>query len=146
MRIADRVFGLAILALASGFILGATQIQTSFLSDPVGPRLFPYLIGATAILCGLVMILRPDANGDWPGPVTLLKLALALVVLVGYAQTIRPFGFILPTTLASAVLSYMIAPNALRAALTGAGLGVGLFVLFKMILGLGLVAWPAGWV
>jgi putative tricarboxylic transport membrane protein len=73
-----------------------------------------------------------------------LKIGAALVVLVGYALLIRPLGFILPTVIASGLISYMISPRPVPAALSGLGLGVGLFVLFKMILGLGLVAFPRG--
>lgn len=130
------------IVVALGYILSATQIQTSFISDPVGPRIFPYMIAGVVILCSLVMILRPDPEAHWPAPAMVLKLGVSLAILVGYAYTIRPLGFILPTVVASAGLSYLISPRPLPAALAGLGLGVGLFVLFKMVLGLGLVAFP----
>ncbi len=142
--VADRIFGLVVIVVALGYILSATQIQTSFISDPVGPRVFPYIVAGTAIVCALIMILRPDADGDWPGLGMVLKLAFALVVLVAYALTIKTLGFIVPTILASGIISYMISPRPVPAMFAGLGLGVGLFVLFKMILGLGLVAWPRG--
>ncbi|MFN3971328.1 MAG: tripartite tricarboxylate transporter TctB family protein [Gemmobacter sp.] len=142
---ADRIFGAVMMVLALGYILSASNIQTSFMSDPVGPRLFPYMISAVVILCSLSMILRPDPNADWPAPAMALKIGAALVVLVGYAMVIRPWGFIIPTVIASGILSYMISPRAVPAALAGLGLGVGLFVLFKTVLGLGLVALPRAW-
>lgn len=55
----DRIFGLILLAAAVGFIASAAVIQTSFLQDPVGPRLFPYIVGGVSILCALTMIIRP---------------------------------------------------------------------------------------
>ena len=142
---ADRIFGEVMIVLALGYILSAMNIQTSFMSDPVGPRIFPYMIAGVVILCSLVMVLKPDPNADWPGPAMALKIGAALAVLVGYALLIRPMGFILPTVIASAALSYMISPRPVPAALAGLGLGIGLFVLFKVILGLGLVAFPRGW-
>jgi hypothetical protein len=39
------IFGGIGLALAGFFIWQATQIQTSFISDPVGPKTFPIIIG-----------------------------------------------------------------------------------------------------
>ncbi|MFN3642744.1 MAG: tripartite tricarboxylate transporter TctB family protein [Gemmobacter sp.] len=144
--LADRVFGLVVIVVAAGYIFGATQIQTSFMSDPVGPRIFPYLIAGTAILCALVMLARPDPDADWPRLAMALKLGAALAVLLGYAAVIQRAGFILPTIVASGILSYMIAPRVVPAALTGVGLGIGLYVLFKLVLGLGLVAFPRGWV
>ena len=59
-----------------------------------------------------------------------------------YAYALRPFGFLIPTALAAAILSYQISPRVGPAALSGLGLSGGLFVLFKYALGLGLVALP----
>ncbi len=139
---ADRIFGAVMIVLALGYILSAMNIQTSFMSDPVGPRIFPYMVAGVVILCSLFMILKPDPNADWPAPAMALKIGAALVVLVGYALLIRPLGFIIPTVIASGLISYMISPRPVPAALAGLGLGIGLYVLFKMILGLGLVALP----
>lgn len=142
---ADRIFGAVMIVLALGYILSAMNIQTSFMSDPVGPRVFPYMVAGVVILCSLVMVFKPDPNAEWPGAMMALKIGAALAVLVGYALLIRPMGFILPTIVASAALSYMISPRPVPAALAGLGLGIGLFVLFKTVLGLGLVAFPRGW-
>lgn len=140
--VGDRIFGLVMLMVALAYIASAMQIQTSFMSDPVGPRLFPYLIAGVTILCSLSMLLRPDPDQDWPGLRTAAQLVIACVVMFGYALTIRPLGFIIPTIAVAGILSYQISPRPLPAALTGIGFGFGLFVLFKFILGLGLVAWP----
>ena len=142
---ADRIFGAVMIVLALGYILSAMNIQTSFISDPVGPRIFPYMVAGVVIVCSLVMVLKPDPGAEWPAPLMALKIGAALALLVGYALTIRPMGFILPTVIASAVLSYMISPRPVPAALSGLGLGIGLYVLFKVVLGLGLVAFPRGW-
>ncbi|HMO06257.1 MAG TPA: tripartite tricarboxylate transporter TctB family protein [Paracoccaceae bacterium] len=141
----DRIFGAVMIVLALGYILSAMNIQTSFMSDPVGPRIFPYIIAGVVIVCSLAMVLRPDPEADWPALPMVAKLGAALAVLVAYTYAIKPMGFIIPTTIASGILSYMISPRAVPAALAGLGLGVGLFVLFKVILGLGLVALPRGW-
>jgi putative tricarboxylic transport membrane protein len=130
------------IVLALGYILSATNIQTSFMSDPVGPRVFPYMVAAVVILCALVMVLKPDPDAEWPTLTMALKLAAATAILIGYAMTIRPLGFILPTIVVAGLLSYMINPRPVPAALSGIGLGIGLFVLFKVILGLGLQGLP----
>lgn len=138
----DRIFGLVAAFVALAYIASATQIQTSFLADPVGPRAFPYMIGAVAALCGLFMVLKPDPEPNWPGLKTFGALGFAVIVLVIYAYTLKPLGFLVPTAFAAGILSYQISPNAKKAALAGLGLSVGLFILFKFALGLGLVAFP----
>jgi len=140
----DRIFGLVATILALTYIVSATQTQASFLTDPVGPKGFPILIGIVWAISGLFMVLRPDQEPDWPVARTFLALAFAVIILVGYAFALRPFGFLLPTAVAAGVLSYQISPNPKYAALAGIGLSAGLFMIFKFALGLGLVAFPKG--
>jgi putative tricarboxylic transport membrane protein len=140
----DRIFGAFMMVVALGYILSAHGIQDSFMSDPVGPRLFPYMISIVVMLASLVMILRPDPDEEWPAGPMVAQLGLALVVLAGYAYAITPLGFLIPTTVAAGVLSWQIGGNPKRAVLSGVGLSIGLFVLFRVILGLGLKGLPAG--
>lgn len=138
----DRVFGAVVILLALAYIASALQIQTSFLSDPVGSKTFPILIGAVAAICGGVMVLRPDEEPDWPEARTLLSIAISVAVMIAYAYTLKPLGFLLPTAVTAAVISFQIRPAPLFNAITGVALSVGLFVLFKYALGLGLVPLP----
>ncbi|QIK41625.1 tripartite tricarboxylate transporter TctB family protein [Pontivivens nitratireducens] len=140
----DRIFGLVALFVALAYIASATQIQTSFLADPVGPRAFPILVGAVAALSALAMIVRPDPDPAWPTGRTWISLVVAVLVLVGYAYTLKPLGFIVPTAIAAGVLSYQLSPRPVAAAVTGVALSVGLFVLFRYALGLGLIPLPKG--
>lgn len=139
----DRVFGLVAAILALAYIAGATQIQTSFLSDPVGPKTFPILIGSVGAIAAMFLVFKPDPEPEWPGLRTLGALAVAVIVLVAYAYALRPLGFLVPTALAAAVLSFQISANLRTASLAGVGLSVGLFILFKYALDLGLVPFPA---
>lgn len=139
---ADRIFGVVMVIVALGYILSAMSIQTSFLSDPVGPRVFPYMVAGVVLISSLFMILRPDPEVEWPRGPMLLQMLLALVVLLAYAMLIKPLGFIIPTVIAAGILSWQINPRPALAAVAGLGLGIGLFVLFKFILGLGLQGLP----
>lgn len=138
----DRIFGLVATLVALAYIASATQIETSFLSDPVGPKSFPYLIGSVAAICGIYMVLKPDPDPTWPALKTLGAIAVAVIVLVLYAYALVPFGFIIPTAFAAGILSYQISPNLRNAAIAGVSLSVGLFIVFKYALDLGLVAFP----
>ena len=140
----DRIFGLVVILVALAYIAGAMQIQASFLSDPVGSKTFPIIVASIAALCGGIMVFRPDEEPDWPEARTVLSLAISVALLVGYSYALKPLGFLLPTAIAAGVLSYQISPRPIHAILAGVGLSGGLFVLFKMILGLGLTALPKG--
>ena len=141
----DRVFGLAVICLALAYIASASQTQTGFISDPVGSKTFPILVGAVAAVCGLVMVLRPDAGPERPEPRALMSVAAAVVVMIAYAYSLKPLGFLIPTAIAAAILSYQITPRPAFNAVTGTTLSAGLFALFKYALGLGLSPLPKGW-
>ncbi len=140
----DRIFGLVVIGVALAYIAGALQIQSSFLSDPVGSKSFPIIVASLAIVCGLFMIFRPDEEPGWPDAKTLVSLAICLALLVGYAYALKPLGFIIPTMVVASALSYQITPNPRNAVASGVGLALGLFVLFKFVLDLGLVGLPKG--
>lgn len=142
----DRIFGTLTIVVALAYIASATQIKLAFFSDPLGPRWFPYIIGGVAVIAGLMVVLRPDDEPEWPSMQTFGKILLACGVLVAYALTLRPLGFLIPTAFAAGLLSYQITPRKLQAMLTGVGLSVGLFFIFKYALGLGLFAVPKGWI
>ncbi len=140
----DRIFGLVMTFLALAYIVSATQTQTSFLTDPVGPKGFPIMIGIVWIISALCMVLRPGPEPDWPVMRTVAALVFSVIILIGYAFALRPLGFLLPTAVAAGILSYQISPRPKHAVLAGIGLSIGLFIIFKFALGLGLVPFPKG--
>ena len=142
----DRVFGLVVILAALAYIASAFQLQTSFLSDPMGSKSFPIGLGVVAVICGIVMIFKPDEEAEWPRPVAILKISISVVVMVAYAYSLKPLGFLFPTTLAAGILSYLITPRITFNVLAGIGLAVGLYLLFRYALGLEtLQAIPKGW-
>lgn len=143
-NLTDRIFGLVTVLVALVYIMSAMQIQASFLSDPVGSKTFPIIVALVAVICGGVMILRPDAEPDWPEGYTLLSIVICVVLLICYSYALKPVGFLIPTAVVAGAISYQISPRPRFAAFAGIGLSVGLFVLFKFILGLGLTGLPKG--
>jgi putative tricarboxylic transport membrane protein len=141
----DRIFGSVVILVALAYIASALQIRESFMADPVGSKTFPVGVGAVAVLCGVVMVLRPDPDPAWPGLRTFGALAVAVLAMIGYAYALKPLGFLIPTAIVAGILSYQIGPRPLPAVLSGVGLSLGLYVLFKYALGLGLVPVPKGW-
>lgn len=136
----DRIFGALTGLVALAYIVSATQIQEGFLPDPVGSKLFPILVGSIALLCSVAIIIKPDESPNWPGVGTFFSILCAVIALVGYAYTLKPLGFLIPTAIASGIISFLIQRRFITALLTGLGLSIGLFLLFKYALGLGLVA------
>lgn len=138
----DRLTGLITIIVVLAFFVSATKLEAPFFADPLGPKAFPMLISSICLIAGIFMILRPDKEPQWPELVTLMRIVLATVILIVYAYSLKPLGFLLSTALATATLSYQIKPAALQSVFVGFLMSGGLFIIFKFALGLSLFALP----
>lgn len=140
----DRLFGSLGVLLAAFFVWQATLIQESFMSDPIGPKTFPIIIGVVFGLSSLYMVLRPDPNPEWPAAGRLIEIALSVVVLVAYANMLPVVGFVIATAFASAYLSWRLGAGPISAVIAGIVISVGIYVIFHLVLGLSLARGPLG--
>lgn len=140
----DRIFGGIGLALAAFFVWGATQIELSFISDPVGPRVFPIIIAMVLGLASLVILVRPDAAPAWPAAGRLLEIAMAAAVMVAYALALAEIGFVIATAVAAAFLTWRLGTRPIWAVVAGCLTALGIYVVFHLILGLSLARGPLG--
>ena len=72
----DRIMGGVGLLLAAFFIWQATLIKESFISDPVGPKIFPIIIGLLVGISSLAILLKPDDEPEWPDFSRLFEVGL----------------------------------------------------------------------
>lgn len=140
----DRVLGGIGILLAAFFIWQATLIELSFISDPVGPRTFPIIIGVALGLASLAMLIKPDAAPSWPAASRLYEIALAAAVMVAYALLLPELGFLITTALAATYLTWRLGTAPISAIVTGVLTSVGIFIVFRVILGLSLARGPLG--
>lgn len=140
----DRIFGAIGLVLAAFFIWQATLIQESFISDQVGPKVFPIVIGTVLGLSSLVFLIRPDPKPDWPAAGRLFEIGAAVAVMLAYAAALPELGFLISTALASAYLAWRLGTGPLTALLHGALISGGIYIIFRLILGLSLARGPFG--
>ncbi|MBO1436821.1 tripartite tricarboxylate transporter TctB family protein [Meiothermus sp. CFH 77666] len=103
----DRIVGALVLLLALGYAIEASRMQVGFLSDPLGPRPFPYIIAVLVGISALWLLFRPDPEPDWPPRRFWPVLGLVLLSLVAYAYLIVPLGFIVTTTLEMTLLAVL---------------------------------------
>ncbi len=140
----DRIFGAIGIVIAALFIWQTSVIEESFIQDPVGPKGFPFIIGALLGISSLVIMLRPDPNPEWPAAGRLFEIGFAVVVLIAYAMALPDVGFVFATAVASAILSWRLGAHPVPAVLAGVGIAVGIYVVFHLILGLSLAKGPFG--
>ncbi len=98
----DRAAALVILAGAVAYLVGARQIASPAMADPLGPSAFPLLLGGTLLLLAVLLLLFPPAPSGEPPPggVGLARLGrpgLVMGLLVANALTMEWLGYALST-------------------------------------------------
>ncbi len=140
----DRVLGVACLLLSAFYIFMATQIQTSFITDYLGPKFFPILIACLLAIAAIFPIIKPDPDPDWPGFGRLVEIIFAVAVMVAYTYALPVVGFVLSTAVTSGILSWRLGAKPIAAAIAGISISVGIYVVFHLVLQLSLARGPWG--
>jgi len=149
-RIDAGQFGLAALLVAVGVytVVDAASLEVGF-GDPVGPRVFPYVIGAGLAVVGVLLAIA-TARGSQPEPeegedvdlsasadwLTVLKLVAVLLVTVA---TVDLLGWAISGAVLFAGAAWSLGSRTqLRDALVGLVLAVGSWYAFHVGLGIPL--------
>lgn len=140
----DRILGGIGLIVAAFYIWASTLIELSFITDPVGPKTFPIIIGVLLALASVALILKPDSEPQWPQAARLLEIGVATAVMVAYVYLLPLAGFVIATVFAAAFLSWRLGAEPLRAVIAGFAISIGIYVVFHLILGLSLAKGPLG--
>ena len=113
----------------------AWPYQAAFSYEPVGPRAFPLLMLALMGLGLTYMIFRPSPvvhSEDDPklDRETLTKIGLCIVLLLIFAGTFEPLGFILSSILVGIPLARLYGGRWLPSSVIISLVSVGLYLLF----------------
>lgn len=140
----DRIFGGIGLILAIFFAWQASVIEESFLTDAVGPKAFPYMIAAVMGLASIFFLLKPDPAPHWPTYGRLAEIGLAAVIMFAYAELLPVVGFVIATAVAASYLTWRLGSRPLESIVIGVATSVGIYVIFRLVLGLSLAKGPLG--
>ncbi len=137
----DRVLG-AVCIVASAAMAWAAQDYAAAISyEPVGPRAFPLLLAGGLGLSGLWLVVRPTAGAEAFRSVPWKLTALCAAAVLAYAILFQWLGFPLATVLMAVPVGMAFGGSWRQSLLSGASLGVVLYLLFDKLLD---VVLPAG--
>ena len=140
----DRIFASICIALAVLMGWGATIIEESFIQDPLGPKAFPLVIAVVLAACGVAMFLRPDEDPVWPHRRKQIQLLWTIGAMILYVQFLPVVGFLVATAIGAGFLCWQLGASVKQACWGGFSISVGIYVVFKLILGLSLARGPFG--
>lgn len=140
----DRIFGGTVLVLAFLMMWATTLIEESFIQDPLGPKAFPLVIAVVMAIAAVVMMIKPDANPEWPELRKTMELVATVGVLVVYGQLLPVVGFVVGTMFTTAFLCWRLGASPRQSVQGGVLIALGIYVVFQHVLGLNLARGPWG--
>ena len=131
----QRIFAAVLLLVCIGLALMAWPYQAAFSYEPVGPRAFPLLMLGLMGLGLIYMIVRPTPvvhSEDDPqlDRDTLIKIGVCVVLLLIFAGTFEPLGFILSSILIGIPMARLYGGRWLPSVVIISLMSVGLYLLF----------------
>ena len=140
----DRVFGVFTLILSVFYIFSAYIIEESFISDHIGPKIYPYIVSFFLISSSLFLIVKPDIKPSWPELSKIIEILITALILIMYAIFLPVIGFVFSTFFASSFISWRLGAKLVSAFTAGLIISVTIFILFRKVLGLSLATGPFG--
>jgi putative tricarboxylic transport membrane protein len=131
----QRIFAAVLLLACAGLALMAWPYQASFSYEPVGPRAYPLLMLGLMSLGLIYMLFRPQPTKHTEEEPaldrdTLIKIGLCVALLLIFAGTFEPLGFILSSMLIGIPMARLYGGRWLPSAVIVSLMSVGLYLLF----------------
>jgi putative tricarboxylic transport membrane protein len=135
----QRIFAAALLLVCIGLALMAWPYQAAFSYEPVGPRAFPLLMLGLMGLALLYMLFRPtpivhseeDPQLDRE---TLQKIGICVVLLLVFAGTFEPLGFIVASILIGVPMARLYGGRWVPSVVIISLMAIGLYLLFDKLM------------
>lgn len=138
----DRILGAVCVVVAAGMAWAAQDYVPAISYEPVGPRAFPRLLAGLLALGGAWMVARPAVVSSPFQGVPMRQIGLSVLAIFVYALLFETLGFPLATALMAVPVGMSFGGDWKHSLMGGAGLGLGLFLLFDKLLD---VVLPTGW-
>ena len=135
----QRIFASALLLVCIGLALMAWPYQAAFSYEPVGPRAFPLLMLGLMGLALLYLFFRPTPivhSDDEPqlDRETLTKIGICVVLLLVFAGTFEPLGFVVSSILVGIPMARLYGGRWLPSMVIISLMSIGLYLLFDRVM------------
>ena len=137
----DRIFAIAWLVVCLTIAVQMYGLDVPFAYEPVGPRVFPFVLAVLMAACCAVLILRPDSDVEWPSRAVLTKSTILIAALLLYALLFTQLGFPFSTIVMVLIVSRLFGAGWKAASVSAVLIGLLGFFLFDRVLD---VALPIG--
>jgi len=131
----QRIFASVMLLVCAGLALMAWPYQAAFSYEPVGPRAYPLLMLGLMSLGLIYMLFRPQPTKHTEEEPaldrqTLIKIGVCVALLIVFAGTFEPLGFILSSMLIGIPMARLYGGRWLPSVVIVSLMAIGLYLLF----------------
>jgi putative tricarboxylic transport membrane protein len=137
MTSGDRIWGIVILILGGAYLIEGIRIPPAAFGDPLGPRIFPTILGISMAACGAYLLIKPEPRGAQPILVRrpLIQVLILCALLLLYAMSLPWLGYLLATFLLVWMAAILMGDRSfLRGLVISAVFSAGVFFLFTRVL------------
>ena len=130
----DRILGAVCVVAAAAMAWSAQSYVPAFSYEPVGPRAFPRLLAGLMAIGGTWLMIKPTLVGSPFQTGTVKLVGLSVLTVFVYALLFEVLGFPVATAVMAVPVGMAFGGTWKQSLIGGAGLGLGLFLLFDKLL------------
>ena len=137
MTSGDRIWGIVILIFGAVYLTEGIRIPPAAFGDPLGPRIFPTILGISMAACGAYLLIKPEPRGAQPVLVgrSFVQVLILCALLLLYAISLPWLGYLLATFLLVRMAALIMGERSfIRGLLISAAFSAGVFFLFTRVL------------
>ena len=137
MTSGDRIWGIVILIFGGAYLLEGIRIPPAAFGDPLGPRIFPTILGISMAACGAYLLIKPEPRGAQPilAPRSFIQVLILCALLILYAISLPWLGYLPATFLLVWVAARIMGERSFIKGLVISGVfSTGVYLLFTKFL------------
>lgn len=137
MTSGDRIWGIVILIFGGAYLMEGIRIPPAAFGDPLGPRIFPTILGISMAACGAYLLIKPEPRGAQPILVrrSFIQVLILCALLILYAIGLPWLGYLLATFLLVWVAARIMGERSfIRGLVISAAFSAGVYFLFTKFL------------
>ncbi len=141
MNLANRIWGIIICGVGVFYLVEGFTLPPAAIGDPLGPLVFPTILGFSFIACGVYLAVRPGPRPAQPAIIRNLfvQILILFALLLLYAFSMGWMGYPIATFLFVVIAASLMGEKSRsKGVVFSAVLSAGIFLLFIWVLNIPL--------
>jgi putative tricarboxylic transport membrane protein len=133
MNLGNRVWGIILCAVGIYYLIEGINLPPAAIGDPLGPLVFPTILGLSMVACGVYLAVRPGPRPNHPvlSRRTFPQVLILFALLLLYSGAIPWMGYLFSTSIFLFITAFLMGERSwLKGVAISAIFSAGIFFLF----------------